>query len=200
MKIKIVYIIIGVIMSFTVVLMVSMSLFYSNNVPPTLPSITASPDWGQFPEGPATAYVTKAIFQSFERGFMLWRQDKNCAYAVETANEQAVLPFPVHRYGYCLSVAPLPDKTVPITPPSGFSQPIGALGKVWRYYVELQAHLGFAVQLEQPYTATIPVDTGIKFTMDGSPFNRDQITLPDGHVLSCGTRSATQGSCHTNVS
>ncbi len=199
MKVKTMHLIVGAIICLVIVGIVAIGVVNSNNLPRTTPSTTPSPDWGQFPEAPATAYTTDAIFQLFERGFMIWRQDKNCVYSVETATERAVLPFtdyPNSSYGYCLSVAPLEELAVHITPPSGLRLPTGVLGKVWSYYAEIQTGLGFAIQVEQPYTATILVDTGIKYTMDGSPFYRDQIILPDGHTLACGTRAATAGTCN----
>ncbi len=201
MKVKTPHVIVGGIICLALVGSVAVGLLTSNNPPRTTPATTPSPDWSQFPEGPTAAYTTDAIFQLFERGFMIWRGDKNCVYSVETASEGAVLPFsdyPYSSYGYCLSVAPLEDLALQLTPPSGLSMPVGVLGKVWSYYSEIQTGLGFAIQVEQPYTATIPVDTGIKYTMDGSPFYRDQITLPDGDTLACGTRAATAGTCVTN--
>ena len=155
------------------------------------PTAIRTEEWGLFPEGAATLYTTAAAFQSFERGFMVWRQDKNCVYVIQ--GDQAVLP--VSRYGYCLAVAPLTDQEATYMPPSGLSQPEGVLGQVWRYYPQVQAQLGFALQAEQNYIATIPTDPGPTIGMDGSPYYRNQMTLPDGQVLACGSRSATQGSC-----
>lgn len=170
---------------------VGSSIAISNLTQQVTPTAISTEEWGLFPEGAATLYTTAAAFQSFERGFMVWRQDKNCVYAIQ--GDQAVLP--VSRYGYCLSVAPLTDQKAKDTPPSGLNQPDGVLGQVWRYYPQVQAQLGFALQAEQSYTATIPTDPGPTIGMDGSPYYRNQMTMPDGQVLACGSRSATQGSC-----
>ena len=169
-----------------------------------LPS--ATPVWATFPQSAVTPYLTEAIYQSFEHGFMLWRSDQNCVYALITDDPysppRAIIPqiIPadsnpmIHSYGYCLAVAPLTDRTIEAEPPAGLIVPSGVLGLVWRAYDEIRAGLGYATAPEQRYSATVPTNEGAA-VLDGSPFTIAQITLPDGTILACGSRAATAGTC-----
>ena len=164
-------------------------------------SASATPVWATFPESAVTPYVTEAIYQSFEQGFMLWRADYNCVYAISTHSDphRAIIPESIpgemiHSYGYCLAVTPLPDRIIELQTPDGLRIPSGVLGLVWRYYDEVRTVLGNATAPEQHYTATVPTNEGAA-VMDGSPFTMAQITLPDGTVLACGSRAATAGTC-----
>jgi hypothetical protein len=167
---------------------------------------TATTVWATFPSSALTPYVTEAIYQPFEHGFMLWRADQNCVYAIRTdvsySPHAAIIPVAIptpsddtnYAYAYCLSLAPLTDRTVQAVPPAGLSLPTGVLGKIWNYYDEIRAELGYATAPEQHYTATIPTNAGAAF-MDGSPFTIAQMTLPDGTIFACGSRAATVGTC-----
>jgi len=167
---------------------------------------TATPIWASFPSSAVTPYVTEAIYQPFQRGFMLWRADQNCVYAIATSiaaePRHAIIPsgLPaspdsmIHSYGYCLSVAPLTHIPPNLNPPTGYFEPTGVLGKVWHYYLEVSTELGFATAPEQHYTATVPTNDGAA-VMDGSPFTIAQMTLPDGTIFACGSRAATAGTC-----
>ncbi len=169
--------------------------------------------WASFPPSAVTPYVTDAIYQPFQRGFMLWRADYDCVYAIETnlpsSKRNAIIPLAVplegdsgmiRSYGYCLSVAPLIPPTVAplplmtLAPPTGLLEPTGALAKVYHAYDAIQSGLGYATAPEQRYTATVPTNEGAA-VMDGSPFTIAQITLPDGTILACGSRAATAGTC-----
>ena len=167
---------------------------------------TDTPIWASFPGSAATPYVTQAIYQPFEYGFMVWRSDENCVYTIQNSIDGgprfAVIPKTIpagsnpmiYSYGYCLAVAPLIDKPLEVTPPAGLIEPTGVLGKVWRYYDELRTSLGYATQPEEDYAATIPTNAGAA-VMDGLPFTMAQMTLPDGTILACGSRAATAGTC-----
>jgi len=167
---------------------------------------SATPIWATFPNSAITPYVTEAIYQPFEHGFMLWRADYNCVYAIVTDMQyeppRAIIPLAIpsdtasmiHAYGYCLSVAPLTDRSLQTAPPAGLRVPTGVLGKIWRYYDEVRARLGYATAPEKHYTATIPTNNGAA-VMDGLPFTWAQLTLPDGTIFACGSRAATAGMC-----
>jgi len=176
-------------------------------VPPTAMSTlselpTATPDWAVFPPMPTTTYTVEALYQPFEHGFMVWRGDENCAYALVSVedrgiNSDAIIPAEMpgaYPYGYCLSVAPLTVGDVISTPPAGLILPTGVLGMVWAYYEEVEMRLGYATQPETRYLATIPAvnDSPVMY---GSPFTIPQMTLPNGHILACGSRGATAGAC-----
>ena len=182
------------------------AFFQTRQASEFLVQASPAPVWAAFPSSAVTPYVTEAIYQPFERGFMLWRADQNCAYAILTDTPSsvhlAIIPLAIpaspdskiHAYGYCLSVTPLTDRAVQVAPPSDLLAPTGVLGIVWRYYDEIRAGLGYATQPEQRYTATVPTNDGAA-VMDGSPFTMAQITLPDGTIFACGSRAATTGTC-----
>lgn len=165
---------------------------------------TATPTWAVFPKMPITPYTVEALYQPFEHGFMIWRSDENCAYALVSTEDRgansadAIIPAEMPStdppgYGYCLSVAPLTGRDVISTPPTGLMLPAGVLRVVWAYYEEIRMQLGYATQPETRYTATIPAvndSHGI-----GGPYTIPQMTLPNGHILACGSRGATAGTC-----
>ena len=164
---------------------------------------SATPVWATFPQSAVTPYVAEAIYQPFQRGFMLWRSDYNCVYAiiadVPDSPHFALIPKSIpgemiHSYGYCLAVTPLTDRAIELQTTDSLLMPTGVLGLVWRYYDEIRAGLGNATAPEQRYTATVPTNDGAAI-MDGSPFTMAQLTLPDGIVLACGSRAATAGTC-----
>lgn len=165
------------------------------------PSAT-TPVWVLFPDMPMTPYTTDAVYQAFEHGFMVWRGDQNCVYAI-LHEGLAVIPAEIpsepsgmlHSYGYCLTIDPLTDKSVALQPPDGLLLPSGVLGKVWRYYTEIRDQLGYAVDVEQRYSALIPPRNLTPVMC--CPWTNDQITLPSGDILACGVRAATSGSCNS---
>jgi hypothetical protein len=173
----------------------------------TSESVTARPGWAIFPDSPRVPCQTEAIYQPFERGFMAWRSDKNCVYAIEYSPDdpnsrgRAVIPaelpgWPhgnVYSYGYCLTVEPLTARHSQVTPPPGLMQPAGVLGKVWNYYGEIRTRLGCATQPERRYVAVIPAND--ETPSDGMLWNIPQMTLPNGHILRCGSRAASAGTC-----
>lgn len=169
---------------------------------PIPPTATSRPDvvWAVFPFNNGADYAANAIYQPFEHGFMLWRSDYNCAYAV-LDNHSAVIPLAmpddpktVRGYRYCLSLAPLTDRSISANPPAGSVEPTGTIGKVWHYYAEVRDKLGYATAAEQSYPATVP-NSSQQSAESGLVSYTPQITLPDGQVLACGSRSATSGTC-----
>lgn len=166
-------------------------------MPPSYPTLTPVPS--------ATSTRIGAVYQTFEHGFMVWRQDQNCVYTyiyTDGAPQGGILiPQEIRiindissAYHYCVEVAPLPDNPNGDSPPSGRLIPTGALGQVWGHYADVRKFLGYATALEISYVAAIPpVPPGS--SSGGSPWDQPVITLPDGKVLSCGFRSATSGMC-----
>ncbi|MEO8394683.1 MAG: hypothetical protein ABI700_16940 [Chloroflexota bacterium] len=101
---------------------------------PVLTQPSPTPVWAMFPESAVTPYVTEAIYQPFERGFMLWRADENCIYAIVTDAplypHRAIIPLVIpgdmiHSYGYCLTVAPLTDRAITSEPPPRLDRAYG---------------------------------------------------------------------------
>jgi hypothetical protein len=167
-----------------------------------VPSTTPTPiEWAIFPMINDSA--TDANYQPFEHGFMLWRSDLNCVYPI-VAGDRTVpfIPNEIYKlsppntlsYVYCLTVAPLSDRSANVSPPSGLIEPTGVLGKVWRYYSDLRTTLGYATAAAQSYHAVIP-KTSHEAVIDGLPFDIPQLSLPNGKMLVCGSRAASVGTC-----
>ena len=122
----------------------------------------------------------QAAMQNFENGFMLWRSDLNCVYAIRDWGDgdlraiNFVERVPNHPStpkisGYCFRVEPLANarEDISTTPPAGKFLPVGALGKVWNTYQGIRQTLGYATAPELGYTANNP------------------LTLPNGKILAC---------------
>jgi hypothetical protein len=154
-----------------------------------------------------TLTLLGAIYQPFEHGFMVWREDQNCVYTyIDTANPGdpdgniliphaiRALPDVSSSYHYCVEVAALPENTLANSAPPGLFYPTDALARVWGYYADVREGLGYAVAPQQHYVTTVPplpdgMDT------NGGPFSIPQLRLPDGRSLWCGFRAATSGTC-----
>ncbi len=181
--------------------------FVPTLAPPTLSSTplptakAVSVEWAIFPNA-ASGGSTSAIYQRFEHGFMVWRSDVNCAYAIMDSGIRPVIPRELpdspngtsRSYRYCLMVAPLADRPLTLTPPSGLLVPVGPLGKVWGYYEEVRNALGYATQPEQDYDGRIAVPVDEPVVM-GGVFYMAQLQLPNGQILACGSRAASAGTC-----
>lgn len=162
----------------------------------TRPTQAASPttdpvEWGIFPGYNPPSETTTAIFQTFERGFMVWRSDYNCVYAIQDINI-AMIPKG-NEYDYCLTLAPLTDETLTRTPPPGFLRPTGPLGKVWNYYAIIADDLGYATGPEIQYTAATVTQNQDYLDSISIVF---QMTLPDGKALVCGMVHVTSHRCN----
>jgi hypothetical protein len=166
-------------------------------MPPSYPTLT--------PIASATSTRLGAVYQTFEHGFMLWRQDQNCVYTYIYTDDNPkggiLIPQDIRMindvssaYHYCVEVAPLPDNPISDPAPSGLLNPTGALGQVWGHYADIGKFLGYATGPEVNYVASIPPRSPSSYS-DGGGWSDPVITLPDGRVLSCGFRSASSGMC-----
>jgi hypothetical protein len=175
------------------------------------PTATPTLQYAEFPSIQAKS-TTSARYQMFERGFMLWRADLNCVYAVQYHDDlpphmgRGLTVGPNDRsYGYCLDVAPLltqplqgsqTPQTLPVptaTPSTDLLIPTGAIGLVWDSYT-LQPDLGYATQPEQAYLADVP-GNGAGVTIPGEDYYVSQLTVPDGRSLACGAGGGVAGVC-----
>lgn len=131
---------------------------------------------------------------------MVWRGDENCVYALTTEEAtadgtfRAIVPAALSSYSYCLAIDPLPDESEGAAPPAGLLLPTGGLGKVWSFYPDVRAKLGYALQPKNNYLSTIPVVNDLP-VQNGLVWAIPQMTLPDGHILACGARAASAGMC-----
>ncbi len=124
----------------------------------------------------------QAALQNFENGFMLWRSDLNCVYAIRDlgngdlrainfAERVPNHPSTPKIYGYCFRVETLANTNTSVTPPAGKFLPGGALGQVWNAHQGIRSTLGYATAPELGYTAN--------YSPNG------QLTLPNGKALAC---------------
>jgi len=115
---------------------------------------------------PQPVYTTKAAFQSFERGYMIWLENDDTIYVFFGSGGGELGIYSLSTYGS------MPDNPVIDTAPSGYTKPVSGFGRVWGNYAKVRQGLGWALQNEQGYTATVtPNAYGWSFT------------LPDGRVI-----------------
>jgi hypothetical protein len=107
---------------------------------------------------------THAAFQSFEGGYMLWRQDIDIIYVLY--HNGSYRTFSSTEY------INLPDNPVDAPPPAGRVSPIRGFGRVWSNHSSVQSGLGWGFAAEQGYTARIEIPSDSSLT----------ITFPDGRV------------------
>lgn len=139
------------------------------------------------PTASATSITSvKAVYLAFERGFMVYIDGADCAYAYA---DGILIPVEIARqefgmYHYCL-----PYSALPAAPQAAPDDPFGRL---WTKYEELRQGLGNAVGSAVHYQAVIPPREPV---IMGGVFYLSVVTLPDGRALYCGHRAATAGSC-----
>jgi LysM repeat protein len=106
--------------------------------------------------------TTEAAYQMFEHGFMIWRADTG-----------DILVFPDHaevnQFGQS-DYENLPDNPVTDTPPQQRLSPINGFGRVWGNVEQVRNALGWALDGEHTYQATlhsihVPSPDGVKSLM-----------------------------------
>jgi hypothetical protein len=166
-----------------------------NQATPTDPSAT-SDSWGILVKASNLQGAPfAAVYQEFEHGYMIWRGDFNCVYAI---NEDYVMapPLGTNNGGrvYCLTIPDLVDPPSLGTAPEGKILPEALLAWVWSYYPEIQQALGFATQPAVHYTASPSKIDPWEGSGDG-PFLLQYMSLPDGKIFTCAARGGRLGKC-----
>lgn len=100
-------------------------------------------------QGPHTDY-TRAAFQQYINGFMIWRADNGMILVFLGAQSGQVYTFSVGTYGS------LPNN--PFLAPIGYITPINGFGKVWGNHDWVRNSLNWATQPEAGYDMTIETD------------------------------------------
>ncbi|MBI5957688.1 MAG: hypothetical protein HY866_03065, partial [Chloroflexi bacterium] len=118
---------------------------------------------------------TGAVYQSFENGSMVWRQDTNEVYVFFSDNTAA--------YFLERDYANLPDPQIPEAPPLDRQAPGSGFGKVWANAPGVRAKLGWALDVEQGYNTRAQ---GVAPTRDPRPAFTFYLTLPGGEVIGSG--------------
>jgi hypothetical protein len=109
--------------------------------------------------------VTRAAFQQFQRGFMIWRADTGMVMAFFHTT---------HRVAFFQQSAyeGLPDNPF-ANVPAGLVRPINGFGRVWGSNQYVRDQLGWATGPEQSYQLTARI-------LGTGPIS---FTLPDGRVV-----------------
>jgi hypothetical protein len=111
---------------------------------------------------------SRAAFQRYERGFMIWRADTGEVMVFWGDQAGQVNFLPERAYGW------LPDNPVTQATPPDRVRPINGFGRVWGNFQTIRDQLGWAVGHEEAYTTVIQ-----SFTATGS----GSFTIPDGRIL-----------------
>jgi LysM repeat protein len=138
--------------------------------------------------------TTNAAYQVFENGFMVWRADTGDIWVFPKQSN-------VNYFGQ-FDYQNLPDNPVTDTPPTARLSPINGFGRVWGNVSQIRSALGWAMDAEQNYSATlhtiyVPSPDGVKSIRglclnlpDGRsaqyPQYVDETTIIWGYVDSCG--------------
>jgi hypothetical protein len=114
----------------------------------------------------APAKDISAVYQRFERGFMLWRSDNSQIYVLRDGGN-------LSRYQDTWTQADVLDTG---TPPVGLLAPIRGFGKVWATQIGVKDALGWATGAEQTYTMRLQSSGAFKYAYL-------YLTLPDNRVI-----------------
>jgi hypothetical protein len=99
-------------------------------------------------------FRTQVVFQSFQAGFMFWRDfGGKEIYALSTAAIQRAAPVDTFWRVADQWNESLPADDPSLVPPAGLAQPIRGFGYVWRSNEPIRTSLGWATSGEQPYEA-----------------------------------------------
>jgi hypothetical protein len=130
--------------------------------PPVLPTATVSGD---------PAVTTNAAYQVFENGFMIWRADTGDIWVFPKQANVNYFGQPDYQN--------LPDNPVTETPPTARLSPINGFGRVWGNVSQIRSALGWAMDTEKSYQATLhPLQV---VSPDGTKSIRGLcLNLPDG--------------------
>ncbi|MDJ0757198.1 MAG: hypothetical protein QNJ45_26940 [Ardenticatenaceae bacterium] len=113
---------------------------------------------------------SKAAYQSFERGMMVWREDTGEIYVL--FDDGRVMWFAESSYN------DLPRNPVIDIPPDGLIKPDYGFGRVWGHNDLVRIGLGWATSTEVAYTLTVSSEP---YTAGG--LYQFSITLPDGQKV-----------------
>ncbi len=125
------------------------------------------------PTGPAKEVGT--VYQAFEGGFMVWRQDTNEIYVMFKDGGAA--------YFLESDYANLPEATLEEAPPLDRQAPVEGFGKVWANGPNVRAKLGWALDDEQGYTSRIQA---VAPGRQPRPQYAFYLTLPGSEVVGSG--------------
>lgn len=92
------------------------------------------------------ATTTPALFQVFESGYMVWREDTNDVYVIAIESNRAM------QYDNLWTEDEPATPDIDETPPDGYLVPEDAFGKVWAENDSVRTALGWATGQPETYT------------------------------------------------
>jgi hypothetical protein len=125
-------------------------------------------------ECPGAPLVSQAAEQHFERGIMIWIEDKDRIYILY--DDGATPKWESYTDTWDESQ---PDHDPGLTSPDGLYQPVRGFGLVWRQNPRVRERLGWAVGQEQGFETTMQHTTFFKY-------NATYIGALDGNVWYLG--------------
>jgi hypothetical protein len=128
----------------------------------------------------APAQQVGAVFQQFEGGYMLWRQDTNEIYV---HYQEGAIDHGAARYFVSADYAALPNVAVDDMPPLDRQAPTQGFAKVWANAPGVREKLGWATAGETGYTANVQA---VALTREPRPLYAFYVSLPDGGVVGSG--------------
>jgi len=158
------------------------------------PTAAAQPPINPTPSPPSYPAPTQiniaAVYEPFERGFMIYLSDRKQIWVFirpTLANTTTNLPV---NFGQWLAYADTfkdgePETDPTFAAPTRLLQPKRGFGKVWRENVPVRVGIGWALDWEVPYNASLT--TYSIGTIEGGKFNHKfsfhLITITDGSVI-----------------
>ncbi len=151
------------------------------------PAATASPHPAAYP--PPFQNSLTAVYQPFERGFMIYLSDRKAVWTfIQAVVNNAGTATPTRQFGQWLAFPDTfnegdPEIDPAIIAPEGLLQPKRGFGKVWREQPAVREAIGWGLEYELPYP-TVVTDYSIGvFDAAGNYTPQSFIhtlTIPDG--------------------
>jgi len=91
--------------------------------------------------------TVNVVFQPFERGVMIWREDTRQIYALYRDGAWDIFPD--------TWAEPQPESDPSLAPPEGRVQPVRGLGLVWRQQPDVRDQLGWGLRVEEGLAAPL---------------------------------------------
>lgn len=105
--------------------------------------------------------TVNAVYQDFERGFMIYLGDRKVIWVfARSVPDDAGTPAATLNFGAWLGFQDKfkdgdPETDPAILPPANFQQPKRGFGKIWRENAGVRDALGWGLDYERPYSASV---------------------------------------------
>jgi hypothetical protein len=149
-------------------LVITVVVTQSGSNPPPTESQAATPESSTPSPTAATAQYpapfqnqVDAVYQDFERGFMIYLADRQAIWVFgKSIPDPGGTPVATQSVGVWLAFADNfkdgdPETDPAFEPPVNYQQPKRGFGKVWRENANVRDLLGWGLDYERPYTASV---------------------------------------------